>query len=203
MAAQGQPVRGKTEPTQSAWNAWAQQHERLLAAATPAQQALLEAAVRIVAACDGHALMVRLVAFLLLHAHMGLTAVQVGAAVGRTDRAMRTVQALTVRQLLDSMWNELGRHRRPKLLPEHAGPIAKYLVDHPDCTQPEVVAFLFETFHIRVDPQTLRRFMKKYGLGVLREPNGNPTGKEPPERPFELGTAALEEPSSFYRLRCR
>ncbi|WP_437711319.1 hypothetical protein WMF45_39965 [Sorangium sp. So ce448] len=40
---------------------------------------------------------------------MGLTAAQVGAAVGRTDRAMRTVRTLTAQQMLESIWAELGR----------------------------------------------------------------------------------------------
>lgn len=99
---------------------------------------------------------------------MGITPAQVGAAVGRTDRAMRTVQALGVREVLDSIWAELGRHRQPKLDPEHAGPIAKYLVDHPGCTQPEVTAFTVSELSIVVDIQTLRRFLPAYGLDVLR-----------------------------------
>ena len=93
---------------------------------------------------------------------------QVGAAVGRTDRAMRTVQALGAREVLDSIWAELGRHRQPKLHPEHAGPIAKYLVEHPRCTQPEVAEFIAAELSIVVDTQTLRRFLDAYSLDVLR-----------------------------------
>jgi len=113
-------------------------------------------------------MLLRIAAFFLLHADMGLTPAQVGAAVGRTDRAMRTVQALGVRDVLDSIWAELGRHRQPKLRPEHAGPIAKYLVDHPGCTQPEVTMFIASALSIVVDTQTLRRFLDAYGLNALR-----------------------------------
>jgi transposase len=88
--------------------------------------------------------------------------------VGRTDRAMHNVQALGARDVLDSIWAELGRHRQPKLHPEHAGPIAKYLVDHPRCTQPEVAQFIAAELSIVVDTQTLRRFLDAYGLNVLR-----------------------------------
>ena len=47
-------------------------------------------------------------AFFLLHAGMGLTPAQVGAAVGRTDRALRTVQSLSAPAFLESVWTELG-----------------------------------------------------------------------------------------------
>jgi transposase len=78
------------------------------------------------------------------------------------------VQALGVRDVLNAIWAELGRHRQPKLHPEHAGAIAKYLVDHPRCTQPEVADFIATELSIVVDVQTLRRFLDAYGLDVLR-----------------------------------
>jgi hypothetical protein len=52
--------------------------------------------------------------FFLLHSGMGLTPAQVGAAVGRTDRAMRAVKTLSVREMLDSIWAEFGRHRQKR-----------------------------------------------------------------------------------------
>jgi hypothetical protein len=55
---------------------------------------------------------------------------------------MRTVQALGAHEVLTSIWAELRRHRQPKLHPEHAGSIAKYLVDHPGCTQLDVTVFI-------------------------------------------------------------
>jgi hypothetical protein len=44
---------------------------------------------------------------------------------------MRTVRASSAQDVLTSIWAELGRHRQPKLHAEHAGPIAKCLVEHP------------------------------------------------------------------------
>jgi hypothetical protein len=81
---------------------------------------------------------------------------------------MRTVQSLGAHELLNSIWGEMGRHRKPKLSAEHAGPIALYLVDHRGCTLGEMVGFIDRSFDIKVDPLTLRRFFKTYGLGVLR-----------------------------------
>jgi hypothetical protein len=171
------------ETAQEAWVRWQREHAEVLARGTGAQQILLEAAVRFVAVIASQPILLRVAAFFLLHAGMGLTPAQVGAAVGRTDRAMRTVQALGVREVLDSIWAELGRHRQPKLRPEHAGPIAKYLVDHPGCTQPEVTMFIASELAIVVDTQTLRRFLDAYGLYVLRPDPHHAAGEADVSRP--------------------
>jgi transposase len=160
--------RQASETPQDVWAGWQREHADVMARATGPQRVLLEAAVRFVAAIAAQPILLRIAAFFLLHAGMGLSPAQVGAAVGRTDRAMRTVQALGGRDVLDSIWAELGRHRQPKLHPEHAGPIAKYLVDHPRCTQPEVADFVAAELSVVVDTQTLRRFLDAYGLNVLR-----------------------------------
>jgi transposase len=112
---------------------------------------------------------------------------------------MRTVRGLSARDLLDSIWAELGRHRQPKLHAEHAGPIAKFLVDHPQCTQPEVVAFIASELKIDVDVQTLRRFFDTYGLDVLR-PDRAAKGEDP-ARPFRWGAPTSGAPSSSCPLR--
>jgi hypothetical protein len=196
------PTREKSEQPQEAWARWMREHEEVLGKATEPQRILLEAAVRFVAAVCAQPILLRLTAFFLLHAGLGLTPAQVGAAVGRTDRAMRTVQALSAHALLESMWGELGRHRQPKLRAEHAGPIAKYLVDHPFSTQAEVVAFVASELKIAIDVQTLRRFFKAYGLGVLRPERGDGHETEG-ERPFGLGAPISEAPFSCSPLPLR
>jgi hypothetical protein len=185
-----------SEPPQEAWARWTREHTDVLERATAPQRILLEAAVRFVAVIAAQPILLRVVAFFLLHVDMGLTPAQVGAAVGRTDRAMRMVRGLSVQDLLASIWAELGRHRQPKLRAEHAGPIAKYLVDHPQCTQPEVVTFIESELKITLDPQTLRRFLATYGLYVLRpDPNGSGEA-EAAARPCVLGAPISGAPFS-------
>jgi hypothetical protein len=184
-----------SELPQGAWARWAREHADVLERATSAQRVLLEAAVRFVAVIVGQPILLRMAGFFLLHADMGLTPAQVGVAVGRTDRAMRTVRGLSAHDLLDSIWAELGRHRQPKLHPEHAGPIAKYLVDHPGATLPEVVAFIASDLGIEVDSQTLHRFVLAYGFDVLRPAHG--AAKEgAPTRPPCSGAPTSGAPSS-------
>lgn len=195
-------AKDKSEQPQEAWARWTREHEEVVEKATAPQRVLLEAAVRFVAAVCAQPILLRLTAFFLLHAGMGLTPVQVGAAVRRTDRAMRTVQALSAHAMLESLWGELRRHRQPKLHAEHAGPIAKYLVEHPGCTQAEVVAFIASELKIAIDVQTLRRFFNAYGLGVLRSERGDVNETEE-ERPFGLGAPISEAPFSCSRSHLR
>ncbi|KYF83415.1 hypothetical protein BE11_08200 [Sorangium cellulosum] len=76
-----------SEVPQQAWGRWQREHADVLEGATRAQQVLLEAAARFVAVIAAQPILLRVAAFFPLHADMGLTAAQVGAAVGRTDRS--------------------------------------------------------------------------------------------------------------------
>jgi len=184
-----------SDPPQEAWARWEREHADVLERATEQQRVLLQAAVWFVAVIAGQPVLLRMAAFFLLHAGLALTPAQVGVAVGRTDRAMRTVRGLSAGDLLDSIWAELGRHRQPKLHPEHAGPIAKYLVDHPHCTLPEVVAFIASELEVEIDPQTLHRFLDTYGLDVFRADHSAANESEE-ARPFRWGAPTSGEPSS-------
>jgi hypothetical protein len=190
------------EAPQDAWARWQREHAALLERATGSQRVLLEATVRFVAVIAAQPILLRVAAYFLLHAGMGLTLVQVGAAVGRTDRAMHTVRALAPRELLDSIWAELGRHRQPRLHAEHAGPIAKYLVDHPRCTQSEVVAFIARELSVEIEVQTLRRFLESYGLYVLcPDHDRRGAGEADGSRPSSSGAPTSGAPSSSCRPR--
>jgi hypothetical protein len=51
-----------------------------------------------------------------------------------------------------------------KLLPRYAGPIAQFLVSHPDASRGEIIEFIERTWNVRVSTVALYHFMKKYGL---------------------------------------
>ena len=153
-------TRRANEAPQDAWARWQRQPAKLLEGATGPQRILLAAAVRFVAVMAAPPILLRLAAFFLLHAGMDLTPAHVGAAVGRTDRAMRTVRAASAQDVLASIWAELGRHRQPKLHAEHAGPIAKSLVEHPPWWRSEVVAFFANERKVDIDVPPLSRFLE-------------------------------------------
>jgi hypothetical protein len=111
----------------------------------------------------------RVVAYLLSHCGLGLNSVIVGAVVGTTDRAVRKGRQVAP----DEFWKQLQRARRgrpaPKLRREQVGPVAKFLSEHKDCSVAELLAFIRTHFQVEMDRLTLRRFLKRYGLGCLRE----------------------------------
>ncbi|MEO8182871.1 MAG: hypothetical protein ABI895_28900 [Deltaproteobacteria bacterium] len=161
----------KTPPNSKhlpSWKVWQAEHEALLDKLTPAQKALLEAAVRFVAAVEGEHILVRIAGFFLLHAGMGLSPAQVGAAIGRSDRAMRTVQAHGPRELLDTVPSGYPKQGNPHRPGFRRGPITL-------CAWMAALAWhalrnlafsLPKTFHL-AHPRTLRRWLLERNAHLL------------------------------------
>ncbi|HWU41508.1 MAG TPA: hypothetical protein VN203_27955 [Candidatus Acidoferrum sp.] len=51
-----------------------------------------------------------------------------------------------------------------KLFPRYAGPIAQFLFAQPEASRADTLDFIDRTFHVRVSPVALTRFLKKFGL---------------------------------------
>lgn len=110
----------------------------------------------------------RMVAYLLAHSGLGLSSVIIGAVVRTTDRAVRKGRQVAPKEF----WRKLQKARRghppPKLRREQVGPVAKYLSEHPGCSVAEVLGFIRQSLGVEMDRLTLRRFLKRYGLGCLK-----------------------------------
>jgi transposase len=110
----------------------------------------------------------RMVAYLLAHSGLGLSSAVIGAVVGTTDRAVRKGRQVAPKEF----WKRLQKARRghppPKLRKEQVGPVAKYLSEHPGCSVAEMLGFIRQSFGVEMDRLTLRRFLKRYGLGCLK-----------------------------------
>jgi len=111
----------------------------------------------------------RMVGYLLAHSGLGLSTVVIGAVVGTTDRAVRKGRQVAPKEF----WKRLQRARRghapPKLRKEQVGPVAKYLSEHPGCSVAQMLGFIRQSFGVEMDRLTLRRFLKRYGLGCLKQ----------------------------------
>jgi len=111
----------------------------------------------------------RAVAYLLSHCDLALSSGVIGAVVGTTDRAVRKGRGFGPKEF----WHRLQKARRghapPKLRRDQVGPVAKYLSEHKQCKVAELLEFIHTTFGVQMDRLTLRRFLKRYGLGCLRE----------------------------------
>ena len=111
----------------------------------------------------------RFVGYVLSHCAMDLNAAVVAAVVGQTDRAIRKARQFKPSQFWQRLQKARRGHPRPKLLSEHVGPIAKFLAEHKECSVAELLGFIRESLSVEIDRLTLRRFLKRYGLGCLRE----------------------------------
>jgi hypothetical protein len=144
---------------------WAQEHKIDLAKLDSGQQWVIYAALQALMIVGTVAPLRRVVGYLLSHCGMDLSAPVIAAVMKITDRAVRKTKALSGKELLSAL--RRGGNRRPKLRPEHAGVVAKFLVEHPDAPQNQMLAFVLEHLHLSVDRQTLGRFLTRYGLGCL------------------------------------
>jgi hypothetical protein len=145
---------------------WAQDHHIDLAKLDSGQQWVIFAALQALMVVGTIAPLRRLVAYLLGHCGMDLPAPVIAAVVEVTDRAVRKTKALSAKELLTALRRR--GNRRPKLRPEHAGVVAKFLVEHPKAPQSELLAFVWEHLRLSLDRLTLSRFMTRYGLGCLQ-----------------------------------
>lgn len=111
----------------------------------------------------------RMVAYLLSHCGLELTSPVIGVVVGTTDRAVRKARGFAPREFWQRLQKARRGHKPPKLVREQVGPVAKYLSEHKECSVVELLDFIEQSFGVQMDRLTLRRFLKRYGLGCLRE----------------------------------
>lgn len=151
-----------------ALEAWAQEHGLALRLLDDGQQWLAFAALRVGRVLGDRPALMRLLAYVLAHCGMGLPGPVIAALTGVSDRAIRATKALTAEELLHSVRTPPRGRGKPKLGPEHAGTIAKFLVEHPKVQVSEILAFVHQELHVELDRKTLRVYIARYGLGCLR-----------------------------------
>lgn len=147
--------------------AWAVEKRLSLDLLDPGQQWVVFAAIELVSFLSVPAL-ARVVGYFLAHCGMDLGAQVIAAVVGVSDRAVRQAKAHSPAEMLHSVRHPIGGHRKAKLKAEHAGILAKYLVEHPGARVRELVDFVSGSIGPKLDRLTLRRYLKRYGLGCLR-----------------------------------
>jgi transposase len=131
----------------------------------------------------------QVVAYLLSHCGMGLSTPVIGAVVGTTDRAVRKGRAAAPKEFWKRLRQARRGHRPTKLKREQVGLVARFLAQNKRSSVAEVLAFIHHSFGVQLDRLTLRRFLKRYGLGCLREEAVEDT-------PFLSDAPSMEERSS-------
>lgn len=149
-------------------DAWATAHRLDLSDLDLGQQWVLFAGLQMVGFLGALPTLKRLVGYFLAHCGMGLNAVLIAGVIGVSDRAVRQAKAFTPAELLHSVRHPVGGHRKMKLKAEHAGVVGKYLVEHPQARVKELIDFIGTAIGPTLDRLTLRRYLKRFGLGCLR-----------------------------------
>ena len=119
----------------------------------------------------------RMAAHFLLHCQLGLKLAQVARLMGIARPTASRQNKLTSRQVVREIQHRFSGRPYGKLLPRYTGPIAQFLVTHPQATRDDLLDFIESTWNFRVSLTALHKFLKKYGLdrtSLGQAPSGNP-----------------------------
>ena len=143
---------------------WLENAEVPRHALSPQQLAVLEAAFGFLQSCGSDYYSLRMVGHFLLNCDAGLKVAQVARLVNVSRQTASGQQKLSSKEVVQSAHNRMAGRPYGKLLPRYAGPIAQFLISHPDASRGEIIDFIEGTWNVRVSTVALYHFMKKYGL---------------------------------------
>lgn len=159
-------TKGRAAARAKALNAWEKECGIALGQLDEGQQWVVFAALQARSRLGRLPALLRLLAYVLAHCGMGLSAPLIASLTSVSDRAIRATKALTADELLHGV--RTPPCGKPKLGPEHAGIVAKFLVERPKPQVNDVLAFVKREIGIEIDRKTLRVYIARYGLGCLR-----------------------------------
>jgi hypothetical protein len=116
----------------------------------------------------------RLMEHFLLHSEVGLKVAQVARLVGLDRCTSSRHRPCSSSQVVQSIHNRQAGKFPGKLLARYAGPIAQFLLEHPQATRHEVIDFLERRWQIRPGYRALDNFLRKYGLDRRSFPDQTP-----------------------------
>ncbi len=174
-----------------AWLAQAQIPEAKL---TPAQRGVLRAAFAFRQRCGPDYYSTRLLSHFLLHADTGLKVAQLARLLRLSRPTASRQQGLSSKEAVQAAQHRLAGRPHGKLLPRYAGPVAEFLLSHPDATRYDALDFIQRTWGVRVSTVALHHFLKKYGLDRATRAAAR-AAPPPPEPTPPLAVAPASAPS--------
>ena len=150
-----------TDGTCAQWLAQAQIADERL---TPEQRGLLKAAFAFRQRCGNDYYSNRLLSHFLLHCNAGLKVAQIARLVGVSRPTASHQQGVSSKEAIQAAHHRLAGRPHGKLLPRYAGPIAEFILTHPDGTRYDILDFIERTWGVRVSTVALYHFGKKFGL---------------------------------------
>jgi len=150
-----------TDGTYTQWLSQAQLAEERL---TAEQHALLQAAWAFRQRCGDDYYSNRLLSHFLLHCNSGLKIAQIARLVGISRPTASHQQGVSSKEAIQAAHHRMAGRAHGKLLPRYAGPIAEFILSHPEATRYDVLDFIHRTWDVHVSTVALHHFCKKYGL---------------------------------------
>jgi hypothetical protein len=144
--------------------AWLKQADIPVQRQTPQLDVLLEAVYRFRQQQGNDYYSTRLLSHFLLHCNCGLKVAQIARLVGIARPTASKQQGMSSKAAIRQAHHRMDGRSHGKLLPRYAGPIAAFLLSHPNASQTELIEFVAQTFGERVSRIALYKFLKKYGL---------------------------------------
>jgi hypothetical protein len=161
---------------------------------SPQQLAVLQAAFAFLQQSGNDYASRRIVAHFLLNCQLGLKLAQVARLVGVTRPTASRQNKLSSRQVVRQIQHRLAGRPYGKLLPRYAGPIAQFVVAHPQASREDLLDFIETTWNLRVSLTALHNFLKKYGLDRQSLQETTPTEPSHPAHNEQALLELLDQP---------
>jgi hypothetical protein len=157
---------------------------------TVEQTAVLQAAFRFRERAGTDYYSTRFLSHFLLHCGSGLAVAQIARLLSISRPTASRQQGLSSKEVIQAAHHRMAGRAHGKLLPRYAGPIAEFIVSHPDASRFDILNFIERTWGVRVSAVSLFHFCKKFGLdrasraeAIAPPPNAESLPAEP--RPVE------------------
>jgi transposase len=106
----------------------------------------------------------RVLSHFLLHCGCGIPVAQIARLLAISRPTASRQQGRASKEVIQSAHHRMAGRPHGKLLPRYAGPIAEFVLSHPDASRFDTLAFIERTWGVRVSTAALHHFLKKYGL---------------------------------------
>src|ERR1700758_4320962 len=150
--------------TDGAFNQWLSQARVSEQRLTAEQCGLLQAAFAFRQRCGDDYYSSRLLSHFLLHSDCGLKVAQIARLVGISRPTASRQQGVSSKKAIQAAHHRMAGRPHGKLLPRYAGPIAEFILTHPDGTRYDLLDFIERTWGVRVSTVALHHYCKKFGL---------------------------------------
>ena len=150
--------------TDGAFAQWLSQAQIAEERLTAEQGGLLQSAFAFRQRCGDDYYSSRLLSHFLLHCDSGLKVAQIARLVGISRPTASHQQGVSSKEAIQAAHHRMAGRAHGKLLPRYAGPIAEFILTHPDATRYDILDFIHRTWGVRVSTVALHHFNKKFGL---------------------------------------